>query len=392
VNPNVNKILDRIPRSGLRSITEKAQSEYGHFSDLILLGYGQPLDPPSDILCEAIQEAGRKQLTKYTPNQGTLEFREAVVEKMSRSNIKISVDDVFATPGATYGLAVTLGCVLNSGDGIMIPDPGYPNFSAVSEHYGGIVNYYILSPENDFEIDTSYLDSMIHVGRITKAVIINTPSNPTGAVLSKQAILDLVELAESHGIWLICDEVYDELTYGRDHFSPLSTGSKNVISIFSLSKTYNLCGLRAGYIVSRNEDFKKVLLNSQEFYISCAPAVSQYVGTVALRDCSDYVESLRKSFESKLKMAHEHLGGLSMYNVRGAFYKMIDTSNLPFSSLQLSLDLLEEEHVAVAPGSTFGPSSDGYLRISLIPEPEKIQEGIMRIKRFLERKHELAKK
>jgi len=116
----VNDILSKIPRSGLRSITEKAQYEYSHHSDLIFLGYGQPIDPPSERMCEAIQEAGKLKLTQYTPNQGTLEFREAVVNRMTRNGINISVQDVFTTPGATYGIAVALGCILNVGDDVLV--------------------------------------------------------------------------------------------------------------------------------------------------------------------------------------------------------------------------------------------------------------------------------
>jgi aspartate/methionine/tyrosine aminotransferase len=381
----MNHLISSIERSGLRSITELAHTKYSHFDDVIYLGYGQPKDAPSERLCEAIKEAADQKLTSYTLNQGSEDFRSAVVTKIQQAGITANIDQIFAIPGATYGIAISIACLINPEDEILIPDPGYPNFSAVAKHFGADVKYYSLSSVSNFEPNIDEIKSLIT--EKTRAIIINSPGNPTGAVWSDSIIQAIVRVCKEHDIWIISDEVYDQLVFwGEKHSSILAYQNSydKMVSVFSLSKTFNLCGLRIGYLVSPNSEFLQNLLKAQEFYCSCASSISQYVGKVALLEDSLYVDSLRRSFEFKMKNALEQLGDKVNYLPRGAFYILIDISNSRMGSTEFSLKLLERKHVVVAPGITFGPQSDKYIRISLVDNIHSILSGINGIIEFID--------
>jgi len=382
----INSVLSNLPRSGIRRITDRVLelNEKDGQGPVIHLGLGQPQEPTPRAICEAVSEAALKGFTKYTLNAGWLELRKAVQQKLRRLNrIEVDWDDIFITPGATYGVSIVVGTLINPGDEVLVPDPGYPNFAASVLHYGGRVKYYTLEEADGFQIDFDQLNSL--VSDKTKLLIVNSPSNPTGVVFSEEQIRELVDFTAKKNLWLLSDEVYEAFVFSGKCVSPLSyPHTEHVLGVYSFSKTYNMTGLRVGYLVTKNKELYRSFINAQELYISSAPSVSQAAALRALQDCEGDVEALRQRFHQKRDLALSLLEGEVHYVPQGAFYILVDIRKTGLSSDSFADLLLEEKRVAVAPGATFGPSSDKFIRIALTAETALLKEGIQRIKEFIQ--------
>ena len=377
--PSINSVLASLPRSGIRRITDKIMA-LKEGSKVIHLGFGEPQEPTPRAICEAVSEAALKGFTKYTLNAGWLELRKEIRKKLEKQNrLEVGEDDIFVTPGATYGVSIAVGTLINPGDEVLVPDPGYPNFSSAVLHYGGKVKYYPLEEKSGFLIDLKKLDSL--VTSKTKLLILNSPSNPTGAVFPEALMREVVEFAHRRNLWVISDEVYEAFVFSGRHVSPLSLPkSEHVVGIYSFSKTYNMTGLRAGYLVTKNKALYKSLINAQELYISSAPSVSQAAALAALRYCAKDVEALKNRFKEKRDLALEILKDEVHYTPQGAFYIMVDIKKTGLSSDEFADRLLEKKGVAIVPGATFGPSSDRFIRIALTAEKTALKKGVLKIK------------
>jgi len=379
---HINFTIDKIPRSGIRRIMDKAIELDPKQKEIIHLEVGQPHEPTSKKICKFVSDAALSGFTKYTQNAGFLELRKTIKEKLAKNNILVSEENIFVTPGATYGVAIAIGTIINHGEEVLVPDPGYPNFPSVVSHYGGIPKFYNLKEENNFQTNIDEIKRL--TTKKTKMIIINSPSNPTGAVLKEKQIKDLVDYTSKNNIWLLSDEVYESFVFNGKHISPLIfTGIDNVVGIYSFSKSYNITGLRVGYIVSRNKSFCTGIIKAQELYISSAPSTSQMAAIQAIKNCEDVIIDLKNKFKSKLDVSLEILGDDVRYVPEGAFYILINIDKSGLSSNEFADMLLEEEKVAVAPGITFGPSSDKYVRVALTADMEQLKEGLNRIKNCL---------
>lgn len=383
---SINSVLSNMPRSGVRRITEKVMLLNHEQGEIIHLGFGEPQEPTSDIIRRAVSRAALEGFTKYTLNAGWRELRQAIKQKLKLQNgVEVDEENIFVTPGATYGISIVLGALINPGDEVLVPDPGYPNFAFSALHYGGRVKYYTLEEKNGFQINFKNLDSL--VTNKTKVLIVNSPSNPTGAVLTEDQIRQLVEYSFEKNLWLVSDEVYEAFIYSGQHISPLSfPDSDHVIGVYSFSKAYNMTGLRVGYIVIKDKSLRKSFMNAQELYISSAPSVSQVAALHALRYCERDVQELRERFKEKRDLVLEILKDEVRYVPQGAFYILVDVSETGLSSDQFADLLLEEKKVAVVPSATFGPSADKFIRIALTAERDLLKEGVQRIKEFICRK------
>ncbi len=379
-----NSVLSHMPRSGVRRITEKVMELEHMGNDVIHLGFGEPQEPTPEPIRRAVSQAGLEGFTKYTLNAGWPELRKAIREKLRIKNgVEVDEEDIFVTPGATYGVSIAISALINSGDEVLVPDPGYPNFAYSALHFGGKVKYYTLQENTGFQIDFKNLDSL--VTDKTKLLVINSPSNPTGAVLTEDQMEELVQFTRRRNLWLISDEVYEAFIYSGAHVSPLSfPDNEHVIGIYSFSKTYNMTGLRVGYVVIRDKTLRKSFINAQELYISSAPSVSQVAALSALMECEKDVEQLRKGFQDKRDAALEILKDEVRYVPEGAFYILVDVSRTSLSSDEFADLLLKEKKVAVVPGATFGPSADKFIRIALTAETSLLKEGVRRIKEFIQ--------
>lgn len=378
----VNDVLGTLPRSGIRRLTDQVMGSRD-MDDAIQLGFGQPQEATDDLIRKAIIKATEERTLGYTENAGLRTLRDAIVTKLAvRNHIETDVESIFVTPGATYGVAVTIGCLINPGDEVLVPDPGYPNFAAAVRHYGGIVKFYQLRQETGFIPDLNELTSLITPA--TKALIINSPGNPTGAVVDAGMMEQLVQLTRERGLWLVSDEVYETYVYGCRHVSPLSlSGSDHVVGLYSFSKSYNITGLRVGYVVTRHPALRRALLNAQELYISCAPSISQYAALQALADGGAYPEAMRAAYQQKRDLVMNMLGPYAGRRPEGAFYLLVDIGFTGLHSDEFADRLLRDTHVVVAPGATFGPSSDQYIRIAFTPQVEELRAGLTRLKQFL---------
>lgn len=378
----VNDVLATLPRSGIRRLTDQVMGSKD-MGDAIQLGFGQPQEATDDLIREAIIKATGERTLGYTANAGLPSLRDAIVEKLAvRNHIRTDAESIFVTPGATYGVAVSVGCLINPGDEVLVPDPGYPNFAAAVQHYGGVVKYYPLREDTGFLPDPNELAALISPS--TKVLIINSPGNPTGAVIDAGLMEQLVRLTRERGLWLVSDEVYETYVYGCRHVSPLSfTGSDHVVGLYSFSKSYNITGLRVGYIVARDPALRRALLNAQELYISCAPSISQFAALQALRTGDSYLDTMRTVYQHKRDLVMSALGPYAGRCPDGAFYLLLNIGFTGLHSDDFADRLLRDTHVVVAPGATFGPTSDKYIRIAFTPQVEQLNTGLTRLTTFL---------
>ena len=378
----VNKVLGSLPRSGIRRLTDVVMDNPG-MTDVVQLGFGQPQEATDDRIRAAIIKGAKERIFGYTANAGTRELRDAIVAKLKvRNGVDTNIDSVFVTPGATYGVAITVGSVINPGDEVLVPDPGYPNFSAAVRHFGGVVKLYSLREASAFLPDLDEVESLITPA--TKAIIINSPGNPTGAVIGTDMMQRLVHLTRDRGLWLLSDEVYEAYVYGCQHVSPLSFDDvKHVVSIYSFSKSYNMTGLRVGYVVTRDPTLRRALLNAQELYISCAPSISQVAAYCALTGGDTYLAYMHAEYQKKRDLVMSALGPYVTHRPDGAFYLLVDIEFTGLGSDQFADTLLREQHVVVAPGATFGPTSDKYIRVAFTPRIEAVEAGVKKLRNFL---------
>ena len=270
--------------------------------------------------------------------------------------------------------------VLAPGDEVLLPDPAWPNFGMIAHLLGARTANYPLVPRHGLLPRVEDLERL--VGPRTRAVLINTPSNPLGAVIDRSTMQDLLDFARRHGLWLISDEVYDEIVFDDSFVSAgaLATDEDLLISIYSFSKGYAMTGWRVGYAVVPS-DLAPVLTKVQEPIISCVNAPAQMAALSALTGPQDVVAGMRDAYKARrdrlLGALEEE--GLTAIRPSGAFYVWVDVSGAGVGSMQLARRLVLEERLAVAPGSAFGELGEGYVRLSLASAPGDLLEGARRL-------------
>ena len=374
-----------IERSPIRFILDRA----ARYSDAIELEIGQPdFATPAHII-EAAVRAARHDYTGYTANAGMRELREAVTVKLARENdIYVPWEHVMVTIGAMEAVFASMAVTLNPDDEILLPDPGYGNFVMASRLVHATPRPYPTLAEHDFVPDIDALESMVN--ERTKVMLINSPCNPTGAVYPEEVIRECLEFCRRHDLYLISDETYDRLVFEGEHVSPAKWDDEGrVISIFSVSKTYSMTGWRVGYAVARPEIIA-AMTKIQEPIVSCVNTVAQHAAITALLGPQDCVREMLEHYRRRRDLAVQlaDRSGLSISYPHGAFYVLVDISGQPKSSMDFAIDLLEDEHVAVAPGSSFGDLCDGYVRVSLCVSEEALSEGMQRLSRYLHEQEE----
>lgn len=346
------------------------------------LEVGEPDFPSPPHVIEAACEAARSGYTKYTANAGLPSLREAIGEKLLRVNgDEVSPDRITVTNGAVSGLMAAIMTVAQAGDDILLPDPGWPNYHLMAQSLGVRERFYPLRPENGFLPDPEELTSRITPR--TRAILVNTPSNPTGAVFPEDVIRQLVEIANRHDLWIISDEVYEQIIFEGTHVSPARFDEAGrVIRAFSFSKTYAMTGWRVGYVVSP-PGVTEIINKLQEALISCAGGVNQKAAEAALRGPQDCVDEMRASYQRRRDLLVATMQGTDILAVvpHGAFYAMLDVSSAAQDTYEFARRLLLEQGVAVAPGETFGPSGQGLVRIALCAVDETIRQGAEAIAR-----------
>ncbi|MCZ7545543.1 MAG: aminotransferase class I/II-fold pyridoxal phosphate-dependent enzyme [Anaerolineae bacterium] len=378
---DLNPTVVQMPRSGIRVVLDAANK----LPDVVYhLEIGQPDLPTPPHIVEAAVEAARQGYTGYTPNAGFPSLRQAFAARLNAERgLRVDPEQVVVTVGAMGAIFSALCATVAPGDEVLIPDPGYPNYLMPVNLLGARSVRYPLDARAGFAFRAAAIQERI--GPRTKAIIINSPSNPTGTMIDRAELEAVVALVQRHGLYLISDEAYAHVCFGGTHLTPLSyAAGEHVIAVYSCSKTYSMTGWRVGFAVSAPE-IATLLSKLQEAYVACAPSVSQKAAEAALRGPQDCVEAMAKTYwrrrDLALALCAEY--GLAAVPPQGAFYLLIA---LPApegaDSTAYALRLLAEKHVAVAPGRTFGPSGEGYIRIALCAPESAIREGLERIAAF----------
>jgi len=379
----INTYIENMPRSGIRRIMDSATAP-----DILHLEVGQPdFSTPEPVIraaCEAAMDKDGR-YTRYTPNMGYASLRKGIVKKLKAENgIDTTEGQILITPGSNYGIMITLSVLLNEGDEVLAPDPGYVTYASLPPQYGCTVRRYPLHASDGFVPRIESIADCITPR--TKVIVHNSPSNPTGAVCTEFFTKDLVELARTHNIYILSDEAYEHIVFEGRHISPARFDKDgNVISIFSFSKSYAMTGWRVGYVVS-SEPIAKVLEKQQELCVSCAPSISQKAAEAALGLDRQHILSMVGQYRKRRDLAMEILKkhGFFSYSPAGAFYVLVDISSTGMDSDAFADRLLNEQRVAVAPGATFGALAGKYIRVSMATEDKTIAEGLERICKYIE--------
>ncbi|WP_288316915.1 pyridoxal phosphate-dependent aminotransferase [uncultured Muribaculum sp.] len=380
----VSKVSEKVQPSLTRKLFNMAKA----YNDVIDFTLGDPdvqtHQAIKDAGCAAIQQGK----TRYSQNAGLIELRQTISEYYNRTD-NISVDpqsEIIVTVGAMEGLFLSLLSILDPLDEVIIPAPYYVNYvQMVSLCHGVPV---IVDNPNAEELSFSISDIEKAITPRTKAIIINTPSNPSGKIIASNKIKAIAEIAQRHNLVVISDEVYKCLIYDDFKFSSIVNIDgmrERTILINSLSKEFCMTGWRIGYVIAPKEVIA-TMTKLQENVCACAPLPSQYAAIEALSGNGRYSENMVNIFTNRRNVLFNGISkidGLRCSIPEATFYLMVDISSTGMSSEEFAVALLQEEHVAVVPGIAYGNSCDKYIRIAFTLEEEKIREGINRINRFM---------
>lgn len=370
--------LTRMPRSGIRVIMDLAAD----MKQVFHLELGEPGFQTPEHIKEAACRAIHDGYTKYTANIGLRSLREAVLDRMRGDGAAVDLEQIAVTPGSVFALAAAMMAVSDPGDEILISDPGWPNYTMQAIAMERTAVNYPLSEENGFQPRLEDLEGLVTPR--TRAIVVNTPSNPTGAVYSRATVEMLLEFARRHDLTIISDEVYDRILFEGEHVSPLALApDERVISIGGASKAYSMTGWRVGWYAAPRDvavHMNKLL----EPYVSCAAAPAQKAAEAALRgpqDCvAEMVAAYRRRRDVMTGILRENHFAFTM--PKGAFYLLANIGQAGMDSYAFCKALLQATGVASAPGLTFGQRSDSFVRFSFCADDAEIEEGTRRFCRF----------
>jgi len=371
-----------IEESGIRAILNIVAKS----KDIINLSIGEPdLDTPTCIK-EAAKDALDQGYTHYAPTKGYPELLEAIALKLKRDN-GVDVDperEVMVTVGSTQAIFLALTALLREGEEVIIPSPAFVQYSAATKLAGGVPVEVSLS--EDYTIDPDSIRRAIT--KRTKLLIINSPSNPTGAVTQRKVIEEAVSIAVEHGLFVVSDEVYEKFVYEGSHFSPASLPEfkKYVVTVNSLSKAYCMTGWRIGYVAAPSEIIEQ-MAKVQMYSCACVPSFIQKAAVKALQLPQSFFDDVLREYRRKRDLLCSILSEsphLSFNKPKGAFYLFPKVKSINTPSKDLVMRMISEIGVAVVPGSAFGRFGEGCIRISYATSIDKVEEGARRIVRFLD--------
>jgi aspartate aminotransferase/aminotransferase len=368
-----NRFTNAMPSSGIRKIMVLSQD----VADCIHLEVGQPdFDTPRHIL-DAAAKAANEGFTRYTPGAGIPPLREAIAKKVtSRNGYKVGPQNVIVSPGAVTSVVSTFLALVEPGDEVLVPEPGWPNYMMQMTCISAKGVCYPLVPEQGFQIDFDALEKLVTPK--TKAMLINTPGNPTGAVYSRETMERIVDFVKRHDLFLVSDEVYEDILFDGEHVSAgLFNDDGRIAVIYGFSKTYAVTGLRVGYTVCE-ESMARLVTKLQEPLVSCASGISQKACLAALEGPQEPVYEMVREYKKRRDAVVDILKkkGLYLYTPGGAFYILVDISCTGMNSMDFAVKLFNDTKVAVAPGETFGDITANYIRICFATDTDKLIEGM----------------
>src|SRR5512143_2594283 len=385
---NVQRLSKRVAGlkpSGIRKFFDIAAT----MKDVISLGIGEPdFTTPKPIL-----EAGIRSLqngeTHYTSNAGKLELRQGIAANLEqRYGVKYDpITEIIATVGVSEALYLAFTAILDPGDEVIIPTPCFVSYQAEVIMAGGVPVEVPARLENQFSVDPADIHKALTPR--TKCIFIGYPSNPTGAVASREVLVEIAKIAEEHDLLVVSDEIYDRLVYGIEHvcFPSLGESLKHrTLLLGGFSKDYAMTGWRIGYACGPT-DLIQGLVRIHQYTIMSAPTMAQDAAIEALRSGNPYVEEMLAEYDRRRKLLVAGLNrlGLPTFEPRGAFYTFPNISASGMDDEAFCQKLLEEEHVAVVPGNSFGPGGEGFVRACYATSYEKLEEALRRMEKFMNR-------
>src|SRR5438874_1040562 len=382
--------MSRLGTEGAFEVLAKARRLEADGKRIVHLEIGEPDFATPDNIIEAGISALQNGFTHYTPASGIMETRKAVADFVTRM-LKTDVDptEVVLVPGSKNVLLFTLLACIEPGDEVIIPDPAYPAYHSQVNFIGAIPRLVKLREETGFRMDLDELRSQITPK--TRLVIINTPQNPTGGVLTEEDIKTICELVQEHDLMLVSDEIYSQLVYGFHHVSPLSQPGmrERTVLMDGLSKSYAMTGWRLGYAVAPRELAAKLdtlMINSS----SCAAGFTQMAAIEALStdESERAVHRMVKVFEHRRNLVVDGLNalpGMRCAKPQGAFYACPNIEGTGLGEREQAERLLTEAGVAVLPGTAFGEGGKGFIRLAYTQSEDELTEGLNRIRGFLEK-------
>ena len=384
-----SKRVDSIKPFIVMEILERALEMEEDGVDVVHMEIGEPdFDTPARIVdgCLSDIKSGK---THYTHSLGYLELREKISNykfqtRKTRFDPKTQIMIMGGTSPAFFNVLSTL---LNPGDEVLITDPGYPCYANFVTFFGGKPVFIPIYEENEFDLDITSLEKVI--SKNTKALIINSPSNPTGQIIPEETLDKLADLVKKHEFWVISDEIYSELTYDGNIAPSLSNKKferchHRLIVLDGFSKYWAMTGWRLGYIIAPPDLINKMTPVQQNFSI-CAPSISQAAAVHAL-DCEDETLEMLRIYKERRAFIVKRLNeikGISCLEPKGAFYVFANIEELKISSMEFAWKLLEKAHVAICPGISFGPNGEGFIRFSYPTDIENIKVGMDRLEKFI---------
>ena len=381
----LSKIVAGLKPSGIRKFFDIAAT----MKDVISLGIGEPdFTTPGPIL-----EAGIRSLrageTHYTSNSGKLEFRQAVAGNIKRLyGVSYDpVDEVIATVGVSEALSLVMTALLDPGDEVIIPTPCFVSYQASVTLAGGVPVEIPSRMEDNFQLDPEHIRAAITPR--TKVIFVGYPSNPTGAVATRETLERVAEIAIEHDLLIVSDEIYDRLVYNFTHVCVPALGDevrKRTILLGGLSKAYAMTGWRIGYACGP-ADIIKGMVRVHQYAIMSAPTIAQDAALEAMTNGEKFVQEMVAEYDRRRKLIVGGLNklGLTTFEPRGAFYAFPRISASGMDDEAFAETLLKEEHVAVVPGNAFGKGGEGFVRCSYATTYEKIEEALRRMEKFMNR-------
>jgi len=359
--------------------------------EIISLGAGEPdFDAPPNVV-KAAQKFLSEGFTHYGPLQGRNELREAVAKKLKKENkMDVGPEEVIITVGSKEAILLSMLIALDQGDEVLIPDPGYIAYRPIAQTIDAVPISVKLREEDEFQFHPEILGKLIT--KKTRAIMINTPSNPTGTVFSKKTLEQIADFVVQHELMLISDEAYEKLVYDDSKhisFASLNGMEKYSITLQTFSKSFAMCGFRIGYAVATPEKIKEM----REFKICttlAAPTPFQMAAVEALRGSSSYTEMMRNEYDRRRKMLIARLNEIPNIHCttpKGAFYAFPNIIETGMKSIQFSDFLIEKAKVITIPGTEFGKFGEGFVRLSFATGYGKIEKALDRIETTLKKLH-----
>jgi aminotransferase len=384
VNRFIADKVAKTPPSGIRKFFDITAT----MENVISLGIGEPdFITPEPILEAGIASLSRGE-TQYTSNSGTWELRSALSRHLKRLyNVTYEPEDeILITVGVSEALYLAMTATLNPGDEVIIPEPCFVAYAPEVTFAGGIPVMVPTYVENAFKVTAETIAA--NLTPQTRAILLGYPNNPTGAVMTREVVADIVALAEEHDLLLISDEIYDQLVYGVEHVCvPSLPGAwERTILLGGFSKDYAMTGWRIGYACAP-PPLLAAMRKVHQYTIMSAPTTAQAAALVALENGQRYVEAMRAEYNRRRRLIVDGFNtlGLDCFEPHGAFYAFPSIRRSGMSSDDFAMRLLDEQEVAVVPGDAFGSSGAGFVRASYATAYEKLEEALNRIEAFMRR-------